>query len=160
VRAIATDHEVTGHVDLFRRVTEMDGWCRRDIGELHVLDVEQDVATLSEAGRRQVLQNLVLRIDGHRASGQALKVDPVGLSGETQLDPVVNEPLATDAATNVQIRHQIDNGLLEHSRANGLFDIVPTAAFEHNRVNPVSREQKRQRQARRARPHDPYLRPL
>ena len=156
--SIATGDEITVQVDRFPRVTETDDWCRRDIGELHVLDVEQDVATLSEAGCSQVLQNLVLRIDRNGASGQGLKVDAMSLAGETQPNPVVSKPLATDAVTNLQIRHQIDCGLLEHARSNRLFDFVPAAAFEHNRVDPVSREQKRQRQACRAGPHNPYLR--
>ena len=73
---------------------------------------------------------------------------------------MVNEPLATDPVSDLQIRHQIDNRLLEHPRANRVFHVVLTAAFEHDRVNPVSREQKRQRQTCRAGSNNPYLRPL
>ena len=78
---------------------------------------------------------------------------------ELQMDAVMDETLPVHPLPRTGIAQQVDDVLLEHSRANALLDVVATAVLEHHRVDPGVPQQQSQRQPRRPRPDDRNLCP-
>src|SRR3712207_8870204 len=77
------------------RPGEADDRLRRlDLGDLRRLVPEQDLAAAVEPRRDQVLEHLVLRVEGgDPAAGQVLEVDPVVAAAEAQEGALVRRAL-------------------------------------------------------------------
>src|SRR5436309_5087594 len=76
------------------------------------------------------------------------------LSIKAKLDAVMNGSFTLHAFTKTHFRQQIDRALLEHTSSNCRFYLVSAAAFEHERINPLPREQQREEQTSWASPND------
>ncbi len=107
----------------------------------------------------QVLDDLGLAIDHDRPSGELVHRDVVALTVELQVDPAVDDPVATHSFPDARVAQQVDRPLLEHAGADAVLDVLAAAALEHDRLDPLACEQLGQRQARRARADDSDLRP-
>jgi hypothetical protein len=55
---------------------------------------------------------------------------------EAQLDSVVNEALPLHARPNPNFGKQVDGTLFEYAGPNALFDVLPAAILDHDRVDP------------------------
>ena len=74
-----------------------DGPLGRQVVERHVGGGEHDLAAGGQARRDEVLDDLLLAVDGDRAAGQLEEVDAVARAVERQLDATVGEALAVEA---------------------------------------------------------------
>jgi len=104
MRAIAAGNEIALQFDSSPFMFEANGWRRSEVAELDVFDPEENGPALSEPCADQILQNLVLRIDGDgAASRQLMKIDPVSLAVETELYAVMDEAFALQTLGNTEL---------------------------------------------------------
>src|SRR5262245_44207226 len=96
-----------------------------------VLDIEEDPPARGEPGVDEILDDLLLTVDGdHPAARKIGKVDAVAAPGEAQLDTSMNEPLSAHPFAGAAFVEQVDRALLEHAGANPMLDVFPATAFE------------------------------
>src|SRR3954470_6560955 len=123
---------------------------RGDAGDAGRLGLEQDLAARVEAELDEVLQHLVLGVDGDRAAaGEAVEVDAVAATGEAQLDAVVDEALALEALAGPDLAHQVDRALLQHAGPDRGLDRRARAALDDDRLDAAQVEHLREQQPRR-----------
>ena len=103
--------------------------------------LEHDLAAGGQAGRDEVLDDLLLAVDGDRAPGQLEEVDAVAAPVEGQLDAAVGEALAVEAIGEPELAQQLDGRVLEHAGAHAVLDVGPVALLEHDAVDVARREQ-------------------
>src|SRR5439155_23705803 len=96
-------------------------------------DLEADLAAGVEPGPDEVLDDLVLSVDGDRlAAGQLAQRDPMGLPFEAEVDAVMDEALTPQPVADARLVQQIDRALLEHACPDRRFDLLAAAALEHD----------------------------
>src|SRR5690606_17742938 len=124
----------------------------------HVLDLEADVAARREPGGDQVLDDLLLPVDGDGpARHQLLEGDAVGLAAVSELDAVVGQALPQHALADAGRDERVDRTLLQHACPDAPFDVVAAPSLQHHRGDAAQVEQVRQQQARGPGTDDPYL---
>jgi hypothetical protein len=99
---------------------------------------KENLAAGGDAGVVQVLQNLMLRINGDSFSAsELLKIDTVTTTAEAQLDSVVDQAFGFQARSKAHFREQVDRSLLEYSGADALLGILPAAILDYDRLNSL-----------------------
>ncbi len=126
-----------------------------DAFELHLLDLELDLAAAREPRRDQILHDLLLAVNRERAPARELgERDAIAPLVEREQQPVVNQSLAVQALGQAQLVEQVDGALLEDAGAHALLHVGAAAAFEDHRRDPFALQQMREHQAGRAGPDD------
>lgn len=115
---------------------------------LHVGDAEADVAVVFETPGDEVLEDLVLWVDGDGAAvRQFVEVDAVAASAEPQFDAVVGEPFTLDAVAESGVDHQVDGVLFEHTGPDRALHLLAGAAFEHGGIDALQVQEMGQHQS-------------
>ncbi len=91
------------------------------------------------------------------AAGELRQVDAVVAAGEAQLDPVMDEALASHPVADARLDQQVHRALLEHACADPLLDVVAALDFDHDRLDAAQVQEVREQQARGPGPDDPHL---
>jgi hypothetical protein len=157
VEAVAAGDHVARELDLGSLVGEAH---ERPLDvDRHVGDLEQQRQPALQPRRDQVLDHLLLPVDGDRlAAGQRREVDPVPLPAEPELDPLVDHPLRVEAVRDPCLGEAVDRPLLEHPGAHALLDVLARAGLDDHRGDAAQLEQPREHQAGRPRSDDAHLR--
>ena len=131
---------------------------RLEVVDADVLDLEEQRAASHEARFDEIVDDLVLSVDGNRApTRQAGHVDPMARAVEGKIDAFVPQPLAREPPADADLAHQIDRALLEHARAYPFDDVLPAAVFEDDRVDALEMQQLPEHQSGRASADDADL---
>ena len=151
VEAVATGDEVAGQ-DLTHAIGgEVDLRTRAvDPVQTHVRHGEVERLAAGQARGDQILDHLVLGIDGDRPAGQAGEIDTPSLSAEAQLESVMDEALAPQAIAQAMGSEQFDRAVLQHTGADGGLDLRTRARLQHDRVDPPTVQEMREQQACRS----------
>ena len=155
VEAVAAGNEVGMDLLDFAVVVETGlGRRRIQVVKRRILHAEQDLSAGGEARGDQVLDHLVLRVDGDRAAGELGERDAVAAAAEAQIDAFVHEALALHALAHAALRQQVDRALLEHAGADRGLDFLAAARLDHHRGDALEVQEVREEQAGRARSDD------
>ena len=121
----------------------------------HVGDLEQDLPAGRQPRRDQVLDHLLLAVDGDRAAGhQLLECDPVALPAEPQLDAVMDQALAQHPLAHTGVGKRVDGALFQHARPDPVLDVVAAAGLDHHGLDAAQVQQVGQQQPGRPRADD------
>lgn len=111
-----------------------------------------------QARRDQIFHHLMLRIDRDRApAGQFVHIDAMALPVKTQLDAVMNQPLAAQALAHSRRVEQIHCALFEHSGAVALFHVLASLRLDYDGLNSFQMKQVREQKTGGSRPNDAYF---
>ena len=94
------------------------------------------------------------------AAGEGREVDPVPGAAEANLDPLVDQGLAVHPLAEAGLVEDVDRPLFQHAGADAVLDVLPAAVLDDNRLDAFAREQVREQEPGRPRPHDSHLRAL
>ena len=78
---------------------------------------------------------------------------------ELEVDAPVHDPLAVEPVGHAGAADEVDRALLEHPRADSPLHVVARAVLEDDRLDPLAREEPREREPRGPRPDDRDLSP-
>jgi hypothetical protein len=84
----------------------------------------------------------------------------VAPAGELQLDPLVDEPFATQAIAYAHLGEQVDRPLLEHAGADSLLDVLAAPVLEDDGIDALEVQEVRQHESGGTGTDDPDLRLL
>ena len=159
MKAVAAGDEVARELARLAGFAEADHRrVRIEVADRYAGNIEADIAARVESRLDQVLDDLVLAVDGHCLARRELgEVDPVRAPREAELDAVMNEPFTLHALADPRLDEQVDCLLLEHSGANALLDILATAVLEHDRFDAGKVQQVGKQETRRSGAHDADL---
>src|SRR5690349_21813524 len=108
----------------------------RDVLQSARFGLEVDLAARLKPELDQILEHLVLGVDGNDAAvGKIVQVDAVAAAGKAQLEAVVHEALALHTLASADLGHEVDGGLLQHAGPDGGFDRLTRAALDDHRVD-------------------------
>ena len=85
----------------------------------------------------QILDQLVLAVDGRVLTGVWMKVQVMGDVVVAQVEPAVPHAFAEQSVTQTRRHEQIDTRLLDDARPQALFDVGATAALQDDRVDAL-----------------------
>lgn len=120
----------------------MDDRRRRDARNGDLRRAEDDLAVVREPSSDQVLQHLVLRIDGHGSTtGERMQVDAVSGAVEANLEAVMVETFSLQPFANAGFDHQIDGALFQHAGADRRLDRIARPGLDDHRCNAGEMEQ-------------------
>ncbi len=123
-----------------------------------VAGLEEDLTTGRQPRRDEILDDLMLRINGNCASAcESAEIDAMAAAAEAQLDAVMGEAELLQPLADAGFNQQVDGALFEQAGANPLFDVLAAASFEHDGLDAREVEQMREHQARRSRADDADL---
>src|SRR5262249_29388957 len=128
-----------------------------EVMHAHLLDLEQDLPTVGEPACDQVLDHLLLAVDGNAAADERLEIDLVQHAVHAELDTVVEHGLALEPLADAGPDQEIGRPMLDQAGADAAFDIVAAAVFEDDALDPVEMQEMRQHQPRRPRADDADL---
>jgi hypothetical protein len=134
-----------------------DGVVGVDVDRRDVERLEHDLAAGGEAGGDEVLDDLLLAVDGDRPPGQLEEVDAVADPVDRELDATVGEALAIEAIGEPELAQQLDGRVLEHAGAHPVLDVRPVTLFEHDAVDAAGGEQVGEHEPGRAGADDRHL---
>ena len=84
-------------------------------------------------GGDEILHDSVLAVDRDRAAtGELAHRDPVALSVEAQLDPVMDEPFPLQPVGEARGAEDVDGSLLEHPGPDARDHVLLGAVLEHD----------------------------
>ena len=106
----------------------------------------------------QVARDLGLSVHDDRLAHERLEVDPVALAARRDLDAVVDEAFAVQAAGHVGGLNRLDRPLLEHAGADAAEHVVGGVPLEDHVVDARAGEKLAEQESRRARSDDRDLR--
>ena len=124
-----------------------------DIGNLEV----QFAVACKQRGD-QVLDDLLLPVDRHVATGQLGNLDVLRAARAPEVDAVVDQPFAVQPRGDVEVTQQVDRVLLEQPRAHAPLEVLTRASFEDHRIDSGAAEQQCECQSGRPGADDPDLR--
>src|SRR6266568_1035015 len=133
---------------------------RRPTGEImnaDVLDLEQDLAAAAKPRGNQVLDHLLLAIDGDVLADEIGEIQMMQATRKADVDAAVNEAFALQPRAEPGLDQKVGDPLLDHAGANPALDIVAAAPLQHHRVDAFPAQQMREHQPRRPRAYDPTL---
>src|SRR5206468_6230865 len=122
-----------------------------------IVDVEQNLPTVGEPPRDQVLDHLVLAVDQDAIADQRFEIDVAQLVVEAEIDAAMQKPLALHALADAGLHQKIGGPVLDHAGADARLDIFAAVAFEHDGLDPREMQEMRQHQPRWPRPDDSDL---
>src|SRR5687768_10135887 len=91
--------------------------------------LEQDLSAVGETARDQILDHLLLAIDGDALADQFLEIDMVQRAGEAEMQTVVEQAFALQALTHAGVDQEVARPMLDQSGADAALDIVAAAAL-------------------------------
>ena len=113
-----------------------------------VVDAEDDLAVLRYPRHDQVLQHLVLRMDGDPfAVRQFPDIHVVAFPIPLQADAVVEVSFANQTLTEAKLVHQCHDPVLEYASPDGLLHLRTAAALQNGGVDAGAMEQMSEEQA-------------
>ena len=118
-----------------------DGMVAVDLVDRHVGRLEHDRVASGEAGGDEVLDDLLLAVDGDRVADELVEVESVAATLEGQLDAAVGEALAVEPIGDAELAEQGDARVLEHAGANAVLDVLAVVAFEDDAVDAAGGEE-------------------
>jgi hypothetical protein len=159
VESVAAGDEVAGDLALAASVAEADaGGFGVDSQHGGRRGAEAQLAPRAEPRRGQVLDDLVLRVEGDGLpAGERVQIDAVALAREAEEDPLVHRSFALHAVADAHLGEQMHRALLQHAGADRRFDLGPASRFEDDRFDLAQVEEMREQQTRGARPDDADL---
>ena len=122
-------------------VGEGDARCAGEVGDGGVGNAESDVAAGLLAGRGEVGEHLVLRIEPHRLTDQVGEVDAVAGSAEAQVDALVLVPGGEHPLRGAGVDEQVDAAMFEDPGPVGGPDGLVLAVVHHDAVDPGAGQQ-------------------
>src|SRR5262249_1658022 len=131
VKAVAAADEVAGKFLRPALIIEAD--LRLSAGEVvhaHVADFEQDLPAIGEPARHQILDDLLLAVDGHALADQLAKIDVMQRSVEAEIDAVVEHRLALHALADTGLDQEIARPLLDQPGADPALDVFAVAVLQ------------------------------
>ena len=133
MKTVGADDESGGQPDRFAIAFASDiGMVAFYVVQRRIGDVEPDFALRRQARRDQILDDLMLRIDGDRAAGQRGQIDAVTLTVERQLDAVMQRAFGLHALAEAGRDQDVHRVLFQHAGADSRFDIGARAGFQHH----------------------------
>ena len=161
VEAVAPGDHVA--LDPLRPAGAVDVAHRRGVrGEVvhgHVVDLEVDGLARRQPGGDEVLDDLLLAVDGHRLAGEPGQIDAVVPAVEPERETLVPQPLTVQPVGDPEFAEEVDGAVLQQARPQPLLDVLPAAVLDDHRLDAPHGQQLRQHQPGRSRPHDGYLGP-
>ena len=159
VKSVAAGDDVAGELVLDAVLPKTDARrVRVEVVDAHVIDLEVQRAAGRQARLDEIVDDLVLTVDGDRAAaGELGHVDAVPRAAEGEIDAIVPQPFAREPFADANLVHQIDRALLEHARANPLDHVLPAALFEDDGVDALEMQQLPEHQSGGARADDADL---
>src|SRR5262249_48157151 len=119
-----------------------------EIVNADMIDFEQKRSARVQAGLHEVFDHLVLGVHGDGApTGQLGHVDVMTPAGEAEMNPALSQSLPLQPLSDTSLHHQVDRGLLQHSRPHTAFDVVPVSDLEDDTFDPFEMEEMSQHQA-------------
>ena len=98
------------------------------------LEIKRLVITQSR--RDQILNDLMLRIDPHRASArQFLDVQSMWFAAESNIDGVVLQSFLLQTIADARVDHGIDGALFQHACPHAFLDILSGPVLDNNSVD-------------------------
>ena len=129
-------------------MTEADFRLRaRDLVQADVVDLEQDLPAIGEPFRHQVLDHLLLAVDGDALAHQLAKIDVVQRAVEAEMDAVVGQPFALHALADAGLDQQIARPLLDQAGADAALDIVAAAVLDDDGFDALEMQKMREHEA-------------
>ncbi len=71
----------------------------------------------------------------------------MALAFEQQVDAVMHQALATHALADARLVERVDRALLQHARADALFDVLAAPGFEDDGIDAAALQQLSEQQA-------------
>ena len=124
-----------------------------DVGRL-----EQDLPAIGESARNQVLDHLLLAVDGDALPDQLLEIDVVQRAVEAEVDAVVEQALALQPLADAGIDQEVARPVLDQPGADAALDIGAAAVLQDDRLDAFEMQEMRQHQPGRPGTDDPHLR--
>ena len=129
-----------------------------EIAHAHVAGLEDDLPSVGQALRDQILHDLVLAVDRDGLpAGERGEVDAVALARKAQLDPMMQQALAQHALADAGLDEEIGTGLFQHAGADAFLHVLARARLHHDRGDAGEVQEVGQQQPRRTRAYDADL---
>jgi hypothetical protein len=104
-------------------------------------DVEADVASSVEAGGDEILDHLLLTVDGDCLSaGKVGQGDAVTMAVELKVDTAMYQPVAVHPVAEADLVEQVDGRLFENTGAHPRLDVGTVAQLENDRCDATPGE--------------------
>ena len=104
------------------------------------------VAAALQPRRDQVLDHLLLAVDGHVAPCQLRDLDVLRAALAPEVDAVVDEAFAIQPFAHVQLSQQVHRVLFEQPGADPALEVVTRAALDDHRLDARALQQQRERE--------------
>jgi hypothetical protein len=148
VEAVATADEIALDFLVAAAMTEANfRICSGDVVQTDVIDLKKNLATISKSLCDQILDDLLLAIDGDALADQLAKVDLVERAVETEMNAIVREPLALHALAHTGVDQEIARPLLDQPGADAALDIVAAAILNDDGVDALEMQKMREHEA-------------
>jgi hypothetical protein len=127
-------------------------------GDVRRLPDNRSIA--GQARRNQVLHHLALAVDRDGLARQPGQVDSEAPAVHSELDPLVDQPLAVQALGDAGLFQKLDSAVLQNAGTDASLDVSTRPVLEDDALDPVQFQQACQQQSCRSRADDPHLRAL
>jgi hypothetical protein len=151
VRAVASRQEIAFELLHIAAVVAKTDRGRRSVQSVqaHVAHFKANLTSGVEPRLYQILDYFLLGIHRDGASGrEVLEIDAMPTATETQLDPVMYQPLLLQPRAHAAFHQQIHGALLQHAGSNALFHVLASVCFENHRLDPFKMQKVREHQPR------------
>jgi hypothetical protein len=139
VEPVASGDEIAHQLLFFAVLAEAN--CRLlavKVVHADIVDLEEHLTSRGEPGTDQVLNDLVLRVNGDcTAAREFVEIDAMVASAESQLDSVVDEALPLQPLTDTHFNQQINRALLEQPRPDAFFNVLLAARLKDNGLDAL-----------------------
>src|SRR5580704_4306290 len=151
VESVAAADEIAGELLLPAGMPKSDFWrLAAEIVHAHIGHLEQDLATVREPPLDEILDHLLLPINGDTFSHELAKVDVVQRSCEGEMHAIVEHAFAQHARARAGFDQKIARPLLDQSGTNAGFSILAAAILQDDGLDAGEMQQMREHQPRRA----------
>ena len=125
MESVATGDDATAQLVVLAvgGVTD-DGGVAVDLVDGHVRRLEHDRVSGGQAGGDEVLDDLLLAVDGDRMADQLVEVEAMPATFEGQFDAPVGQALAVEPLGHAQLAQQGDSWVLEYASADAMLDVL------------------------------------
>jgi len=119
------------------------------IAELNFGKIEEQLAAGIEACLNEVLDHLMLGVNGDAVPGESHHVDAMAVSVEAQVKSPVDHALLHEPFADAGMVHQVHGALFQNSRADASFNVIPALVFDDDRFYSGQMQQMRQHESSR-----------
>jgi hypothetical protein len=157
MEAVASGDEIAGDLVTLSANLIVNYWVRFEAFDAHRFRFKIQRRAVPEARTNQILDDLLLRINGDGFAHQLLKIDAMALPVKAQLDAFVFQTFAFQALAHSGIAQDVNRTLFEYPGPDPCFHIFAGLAFQHDRLDALQMQQVCERQPRRPRSDNPDL---